>query len=215
METPANIQVGVETCDDGNTLTEVCGYGETSCSVCAADCLEVSGATSVCGDGILDTANGEECDDGNTDESDECLNTCRVATCGDGFTQSGVEECDDGNADPGDDCLNSCLLASCGDGFVQSGVEECDDQNVDNGDGCTNSCLLATCGDGFTQAGVEECDDANGDNGDGCLSGCLLATCGDRGGLRRRQRRQRGRLPEQLPPGQLRRRLHPQRCGGV
>ena len=46
------VQAGVELCDDGNTETETCTYGEVSCAVCAADCQEISGDTSFCGDGM-------------------------------------------------------------------------------------------------------------------------------------------------------------------
>ena len=48
-----------EACDDGNTVTESCAYGETSCTVCDASCGEVAGTTSYCGDGTLDAVNGE------------------------------------------------------------------------------------------------------------------------------------------------------------
>ncbi len=41
-----------EECDDGNTITEACEYGESSCEVCAADCTEQPGAvTGFCGFG--------------------------------------------------------------------------------------------------------------------------------------------------------------------
>ena len=59
-----------EACDDGNNVTETCAYGDTGCTVCAADCTKVPGATSYCGDGITDIANGEACDDGNDDPND-------------------------------------------------------------------------------------------------------------------------------------------------
>ena len=36
-----------------------------------------------CGDGVVDP--GEECDDGNTDNTDTCLNDCTAAECGDGI----------------------------------------------------------------------------------------------------------------------------------
>ncbi|HSC87573.1 MAG TPA: hypothetical protein VLC09_09900, partial [Polyangiaceae bacterium] len=47
-----------------------------------------------CGDGMVDTQEGEDCDDANHDNSDDCLDTCRLPTCGDGFVQ-GDELCDD------------------------------------------------------------------------------------------------------------------------
>jgi cysteine-rich repeat protein len=51
---------------------------------------------------------GEECDDGNKDDSDDCLSNCRLAYCGDGKLHIGVEECDDGNQDDNDACSITC-----------------------------------------------------------------------------------------------------------
>lgn len=59
-----------------------------------------------CGDGIVDP--NEECDDGNSVNTDDCPSTCEHAFCGDGFIQFGVEECDDGNATSGDGCNVLC-----------------------------------------------------------------------------------------------------------
>ena len=67
----------VETCDDGNALTEICDYGETSCSVCDETCNQVPGATSYCGDGNADVLNGEACDNGDAN-SDITPDACRV-----------------------------------------------------------------------------------------------------------------------------------------
>src|SRR5262249_876252 len=53
------------------------------------------GGPAICGNGVLDL--GEDCDDGNTDNTDACTSECQPATCGDGFVQAGVEACDDGN----------------------------------------------------------------------------------------------------------------------
>lgn len=53
---------GDEQCDDGNTELEECDYGLTSCDVCDPQCQIVPGATSYCGDDIIDEANGELCD---------------------------------------------------------------------------------------------------------------------------------------------------------
>ncbi|MDH5717446.1 MAG: hypothetical protein OEZ22_07380, partial [Spirochaetia bacterium] len=42
-----------EGCDDGNTITESCLYGETSCTVCDSTCSSVAGVlTGYCGDSI-------------------------------------------------------------------------------------------------------------------------------------------------------------------
>jgi cysteine-rich repeat protein len=68
---------GIETCDDGNTVTELCAYGETACTVCDASCQEVTGAlTGYCGDGAVNGS--EECDDGNLDDGDGCNAVCQV-----------------------------------------------------------------------------------------------------------------------------------------
>jgi cysteine-rich repeat protein len=32
----------------------------------------------VCGNGIIEPENGEECDDGNNNDSDSCSNTCKI-----------------------------------------------------------------------------------------------------------------------------------------
>jgi cysteine-rich repeat protein len=132
--------------------------------------------TGMCGDGHV--AASEECDDGNTDDTDDCTSECKVARCGDGFLQPG-EECDDGNFDDADACVAGCVAASCGDGLVQAGVEDCDDGNQEDTDACSNTCKPgAGCGNGNVDMG-EECDDGNSSNSDACLDTCVAATCGD------------------------------------
>ena len=68
---------GEEQCDDGNTITETCAYGETSCTVCDENCQEASGATAYCSDGVIQAGEGEQCDDGNLDDGDGCSSTCQ------------------------------------------------------------------------------------------------------------------------------------------
>src|SRR5436190_11661 len=80
---------------------------------CSAECKAESAP--VCGDGHVDP--GEACDDGNTSNTDACLNSCEVASCGDGFVEAGVEDCDDGNNAGGDGCSAVCQTEHvCGDG---------------------------------------------------------------------------------------------------
>jgi fibro-slime domain-containing protein len=65
----------VNTCGDGivqppeqcDTGTNAGGYGQ-----CAPGCI----LGPRCGDGVLQEANGEACDDGNTNNSDSCSNSC-------------------------------------------------------------------------------------------------------------------------------------------
>jgi cysteine-rich repeat protein len=91
----------------------------------------------VCGNGILDP--GEECDDGNLDDTDDCLSTCKLNTCGDGKVRRGAEECDDGNTVDGDGCDSNCTVTACGNGVVTAG-EICDNGNAVGLDGCRKDC---------------------------------------------------------------------------
>lgn len=132
-------------------------------------------AAPLCGNGVLDP--GEECDDGNDDDTDACRNDCKRARCGDGVVWKGVETCDDGNTKDGDACKHHCGPDTCGDGVVQA-PEACDDGNDDPTDDCLPSCVRAFCGDGYVHRGVEECDDANDLDTDDCVR-CKRARCGD------------------------------------
>lgn len=162
------------------------GWGTPACSGTAPCVLPINGdqtiiaifATISCGNGVLDS--GEECDDGNSNNNDACINGCQNAKCGDGFTWFGREECDDGaNNKDSNVCTSTCKVAHCGDGLVWVGQEECDDRNSDNTDACTNACKNARCGDGFTWGGHERCDDGNTDSSDNCTNACETARCGD------------------------------------
>ena len=154
---------GVEECDDAGDSAN-----------CDIDCTFV-----VCGDGHINVAAGETCDDGNQTNGDLCPDgiggTCQDSICGDGFVQEGLELCDDGNGDNTDDCPDgiggTCQPSYCGDGFVNALTEACDDANDIETDGCTNVCEVPACGDGVLQGG-EACDDGNLMNGDGCNDTC-------------------------------------------
>ena len=91
-----------------------------------------------CGNGKLE--GNEKCDDGNKNDNDACLSTCKKNTCGDGHVYYGKEECDDANTDNTDVCISSCLLARCGDSYVWKGIEDCDDGNTKAGDTCPANC---------------------------------------------------------------------------
>jgi len=134
--------------------------------------------TSKCGNGMLDTANGEQCDDGNTTPGDGCSKICQIAA---GW------EC----PTPGQMCQ---LIAKCGDGKLTSN-EVCDDGNTTGGDGCSADCkaidpgyacrvpgrkCVPACGDSKIIAGKEGCDDGNTMPDDGCSPTCVVepgATC--------------------------------------
>ncbi len=115
----------------------------TECSVAGSpgSCRQGLCTKALCGDGFIDAAYGETCDDGaaNSDAPDACRTDCSMPRCGDGVVD------------------------------VQHG-EVCDDHNTTSGDGCTADCKkIEVCGDGIVDAN-EECDDANDNDNDGCAS---------------------------------------------
>ena len=120
----------------------------------------------------------EACDDGNTDNTDGCVNEASLAKCNDTYTKDGDSVAPfDGwvwNGGAGTQILN----------------EECDRgaSNHDN-NACLSTCKKNTCHDGIRCSGsdcahtawsiIEACDDQNTDNTDGCVDECALARCGD------------------------------------
>jgi cysteine-rich repeat protein len=78
--------------------------------------------SATCGDRVVDTDEGEECDDGDRADEDGCSGTCTVE---DGWTCSGEP--------------SACV--ACGNETVE-GEEECDDGNSDDGDGCNSECKV-------------------------------------------------------------------------
>ena len=141
------------------------------------ECDPFTGPTPAnCGNGLVESGLGEECDDGNENNNDGCSSICKDEVCGDDIQQAG-EQCDDGNTDNGDGCDENCLSEICGDSVIATG-EECDDGNTTNNDGCSSVCLNEVCGDDVLQTD-EECDDGNTDNGDGCDENCEIETSSD------------------------------------
>jgi cysteine-rich repeat protein len=157
-----------ETTTSPSTGDESSSTGDDTTGVAEASTMHVG----VCGDGTMDE--GEECDDGNIDDTDACLTACVLASCGDGFVQLDVEACDDGDDDDTDECLSTCAVASCGDGAVQADVEACDDGNDVETDACLSTCEAAKCGDSVVQEGVEACDDGNLVELDTCSNSCAV-----------------------------------------
>jgi cysteine-rich repeat protein len=137
----------------------------------------------VCGNDLLDQ--GEECDDGNTTDSDGCSAVCvdevPGAVCGNNIWETG-EQCDDGNTADSDGCSGICEAeapppAVCGNGVMEQG-EQCDDGNTADSDGCSSTCQnesqpSAVCGNGVMEQG-EQCDDSNTISSDGCSATCQL-----------------------------------------
>ena len=77
-----------------------------SCAACGTGAVCATGrcSTSICGDGCVDAAKGEQCEPPNTANCDA---TCHNIICGDGIRQTG-EQCDDGNVVNLDGCDATC-----------------------------------------------------------------------------------------------------------
>jgi len=128
---------------------------------------------SPCGDGVIEAANNEQCDDGNTTSGDGCSASCQAEPgwlcylpglpcvqslyCGDGIVTP-PETCDDGTPMGGDGCAQCELEPNyvcstpgqpctttliCGDGTVE-GYEACDDRHATAG--CAADCSSVTAG---------------------------------------------------------------------
>lgn len=155
----------------------MCGGGR----VCIEEACEIS----ECGDGVVDPALGEECDDENDVPGDGCENDCDLtcedaSDCDDGRPCNGEETCGDdhvcveGTPLPrGESCEQpsgaegvcrdaDCVPAACGN-MVEDDGEECDDGNTTDGDGCNSDCTYscendADCDDGSVCTGTETCN---------------------------------------------------------
>jgi cysteine-rich repeat protein len=168
-----------ESCGDGIVNNgEDCDAGvggvATESASCNIDCTDWA-----CGDGKVNKAKGEECDDMDT-TNPACLDNCKLNKCGDSV-KSASEGCDDGNTNNTDGCTNACTAPSCSPpNGIRETTEQCDDGNVVDTDGCLSTCVYATCGDGKVRTNVEECDSPSGNGiGKDCLPGCKNNICGD------------------------------------
>jgi len=136
----------------------------------------VFGDGSVCGDGLLRSDLGEQCDDGNVESGDCCGPTCQAET----------GSCDDDNP-----CTTgeTCSAATCGDGSAidcDDGVA-CTTDSCEPAVGCTATPDDSACDDGIactadvcaTLTGCSHqpddslCDDHNLCTGDACNSSTL------------------------------------------
>ncbi len=153
-------------------LDVTCNKADASCNNAPSVCT-FTGARE-CGDGIVDFATGEECDDGNAINGDGCNASCEVESgwgCLTDFV-NGTSDCQ----------------TFCGDGLVR-GAERCDDGNITSGDGCSDlcvveddctcseaspsACICGGCGNGILEDG-ESCDDGNLESEDGCSVNCTI-----------------------------------------
>jgi cysteine-rich repeat protein len=157
-------EVGEE-CDGtdlGGTTCGDLGYGGGALG-CGADCSfdeSQCEAVETCGNGTVEA--GEECDDGNSDNTDDCLDVCMDASCGDGFVWAGVEECDDSGESAV--CDADCTAAQCNDGVL----------NTTAGEVCDSTDLAgSTCQtEGFYSGALACAGDCRGLDTSGCTGLC-------------------------------------------
>jgi cysteine-rich repeat protein len=106
-DTGTHTETTADTTDSSSSTSgPPCGNGmcapDENNNNCPQDCEPI------CGNTVVEM--GEDCDDGNMDDSDDCVAMCKAAECGDTFLQTGVEECDDGNPTDNDGCSSTCKL---------------------------------------------------------------------------------------------------------
>ncbi|MCB9750700.1 MAG: hypothetical protein H6713_12010 [Myxococcales bacterium] len=149
-----------------------CGGGQS----CNADGYCGTTPAELCGNGLVDSSHGEECDDGEANaDAAACKSDCTLQVCGDGVV--GLDEaCDDG-PDGSATCTPTCTSASCGNGVVDPG-EECD--RGGETEDCTVDCTISSCGDGITNAAAgEDCDPGEEEETAACNIDCTAQACGD------------------------------------
>ncbi len=171
-----------EACDDA---------GESA--TCDDDCTAVA-----CGDQRINEAAGEQCDDGNSANTDACLNSCITASCGDSYLRAGIETCEPaGTGTCGGSCTEARGIGStteravapvikkgisrphCGNGIFEPLKGEVCDLGRFNGLSplCDRSCNTTFCGDGVVQAGDEECEPDRATDGSFTASLCGGRMC--------------------------------------
>jgi len=132
------------------------------------------GEMSDCGNGVVEE--GEECDDGNTDEDDGCTTRCR-------FTCHNNGECSDGSDCNGEETCNpDSHTCETGDPMADGFVCEDNPRSICLDGECTES----TCGDEFVDTGAgESCDPPEeGVCSDTCHTLCLVnEDCDDDGNM--------------------------------
>ncbi len=114
---------GTEQCDDGclKGIPNVCEYQIDDGDTCNYDCSDPNQQVGVCGNGVVDPKNLEECDPPgmpNT-KGEYCNQYCKFQQpewccnpspcCCDGNKDAG-EQCDDGNSKDGDGCSSKCVV---------------------------------------------------------------------------------------------------------
>ncbi len=133
----------------------------------------------ICGDGVLNTGVGEQCDDGNTISGDCCSATCQfeTGTCDDGDACSTADTCNAGVCvgGPPADCNDAvaCTVDSCDP--VSGCANTPDDALCDDAIVCTQDVCNAVSGCANTPSDLL-CDDGDLCTDDVCDPATLLCS---------------------------------------
>jgi cysteine-rich repeat protein len=166
LESASNSTPATEQCDTGlaNGTTTACAYGAHACTLCNANCQNIAGTVSFCGDGVPDAGHGEGCDNGAANGATSCTYT--------GGASHASNNCSV--------CTSTCANASttgpfCGDGAITNG-EVCDDGFGVNGTtvcpyGQTSCTICNSTCSGTISGTPNFCGDGNPDAGETCDAG--------------------------------------------
>lgn len=175
------------------------GMGTCTLTLTAATDVTAMFASAGCGDGVIDSADGEQCDSGGVDSATCNALTCKASQCGDSYVNNAAgEQCDAGTANTAT-CNGTsagslaCKTATCGDNYVNSAAgEQCDASSGANTATCNGSnagaakCKAVACGDNYVNSTAgEQCDASSGANTATCNGStagavkCKSAGCGD------------------------------------
>jgi cysteine-rich repeat protein len=160
---------------------EQCDDGPAGSPACSPQCQPQ--VPPRCADGVVQSEDGETCDDGNAVDCDGCSHFCQADGCGSGRVDANCgEQCDDFNTRAGDGCSNLCQSEVCGNGRVDLG-EACDDGNQNECDGCRSDCTLPVgacpiCTSGASGPCVPCADSIDCDPLRACgTSACIAGAC--------------------------------------
>lgn len=172
------------TCAGTETTTCSTGLMCPSGKVCVNDGKAC--AVPSCGNGVVEKALGESCDDGPNNEpaaGADCSAKCELSECDNGVVEFN-ETCDPSANGAGDACQDDChYLAACGNGIWDGNMgEECDGRDLPPGSEllrCSDECKVVSCGNGLVEEQAGESCDPGVQDGPPCNDDCTLSVCGD------------------------------------
>ncbi|MBI2395366.1 MAG: hypothetical protein HYV09_37700 [Deltaproteobacteria bacterium] len=188
-----NVCDGAETC---NASTHVCGSSSapadgTTCTLAAGGsgtCKAKACVKAGCGNSLVEA--GEDCDDGDTDDTDGCTKLCRftcatAADCDDGNKCNGTETCDATTHKCSAGTAVTCSPKTGCTGTCDPATGACTYPDADkDGSPCDKDCIDA---DPAVFPGAYECkdgkdNDCDGSTADGTAPSCICFADPDRDG---------------------------------